>query len=62
MPQVEDFGERAATEDEVDAWLDMVRAGRVASRGYRARSNGSLEPDRMRPIYGSGRASSEGDE
>lgn len=61
MPDVGDFGERAATEDEVDDWLDMVRAGRVASRGYRARSRDDLENDRMRPVYGSGRASSEGE-
>ncbi len=61
MPDVEDFGERAATEDEVSDWTDMVRAGRVASRGYRVRSANDADNDRMRPIYGSGRASSEGD-
>lgn len=58
MPSVEDFGSRPATEDEVEDWVDMVRAGRVASRGYRPKD----KPDRMRPIYGSGRASSEGDD
>lgn len=58
MPDVEDFGSRPATEDEVADWEDLVRAGRVASRGYRPKD----KHDRMRPIYGSNRASSEGDE
>lgn len=62
MPDPEDFGERAATEDEVSDWTNMVRAGRVASRGYRQRGPEDADNDRMRPIYGSGRASSQGDE
>lgn len=55
----DEFGERAATEDEVADWVTLVRAGKVASRGYRVRDPNA--PDRMRAVYGSGRASSEGD-
>lgn len=62
MPDPEDFGERAATEDEVSDWIDTVRDLRPASRGYRLRSVEDADNDRMRPLIGSGRASSEGDE
>lgn len=56
----DDYGERAATEDEVDDWVTMVRAGKAATTGgYRPRPN---QFDRMRAVFGSGRASSEGDE
>lgn len=54
----DDYGERAATEDEVDDWVTLVRAGRTAAHGFRNRPN---QPDRIRAVYGSGRASSEGD-
>lgn len=54
-----DFGEAAATEQQVEDWLTLVRAGRSATVGYRPPRTGEI--DRMRPIYGSGRASSEGD-
>lgn len=55
-----DFGEAAATEEQVADWLTLVRAGRAASHGYRPRAAEQI--DRMRPVYGSGRASSEGEE
>jgi len=58
MPEAGDFGERAATEDEVDDWVDLVKAGRRATSGWRNRPN---QYDSLRPTYGSGRASSEGD-
>lgn len=61
MPEVGDFGERAATEDEVEDWVDMVRTGRAATRGYRTRSREEQDRDSMRPAYGSGLASSEGE-
>ena len=54
----DDWGERAATEDEVEDWVALVRSARAALRGYRHRPD---QIDRMRPPYGSGRASSEGD-
>lgn len=57
----EDIGDRPATEDEVSDWIDLVRAGRSPA-AYRRREQNDPRPDRMRPAYGSGRASSEGDE
>lgn len=57
--QVEDFGERAATTAEASAWVTLVRAARTATIGYQPKPN---KHDRMRPIYGSGQASSEADE
>lgn len=59
MPEVGDFGERAATEAEIEAWDELVRAGKRASHGFRNRPD---QTDNMRPVYGSGRASSEGEE
>lgn len=55
------LGERAATEDEVEDWTELVRAGRTATRGFRVRDVNENRRDSMRPPYGSGRASSEGD-
>lgn len=60
MP-TDNFGERAATEDEVDDWVSLVRAGKTATVGHRRPPNAEDREDRWRPIYGSGRASSEGD-
>lgn len=34
MP-VEDFGERAATEDEVEDWETLVKSGKRATRGFK---------------------------
>lgn len=60
MPDsADDFGERAATEDEAEAWVEMIRTGRRATTGYRFKPNTF---DRMRPVYGSNKASSEGDD
>lgn len=56
----DDFGERAATAAEVADWITLTRQARRASHGYKARR--PEEEDSMRPSYGSGRASSEGDE
>lgn len=58
MPDVGDFGERAATEEEVADWKTLVAAGRRATRAWK---NKPGEFDHLRPAYGSGRASSEGD-
>lgn len=55
----DNFGERAATEDEVEDWVELVRAGKAAQRGWR---NQPGEFDHLRPAYGSGRASSAGEE
>lgn len=54
----DDWGERAATEQEVTDWVALVRSARTASRTFRNRPD---EVDHMRPPYGSGRASSEGE-
>lgn len=53
---VEDFGERAATPDEVTAYKALVRQGKNASHGYKKQPN---RADSMRPQPGSGKASSE---
>lgn len=58
----DNFGERAATEDEIEDWVTLVRAGRTASRGMKVRSETDRRRDSMRPAYGSGQASHEGDE
>lgn len=58
MPDPEDFGERPATEDEIEDWETLVRAGKRATRGWR---NKPGQFDSLRPAYGSGRASSEGE-
>ena len=52
----DDYGERAATETEVDDWVTLVRSGRTA--GFRPRTE---TRDRIRPDWGTDRASSEGD-
>lgn len=52
MPEVGDFGERAATEDEVEDWIALVRAGQTATRGYRARNRADHRRDAMRPSDG----------
>lgn len=54
-----DFGEAAATEEQVADWVTLVRAARTATRGYRPPPTGQF--DNLRPVYGSGRASSEGE-
>lgn len=57
MPDsADDFGERAATAQEVADWKTLVDSGRNASRGYKKKRD---RDDRMRPIPGSGKASSE---
>lgn len=57
----EDVGDRPATEDEVSDWVSLVRAGRSPA-AYRRKDQNDQRPDHIRPAYGSGRASSEGDE
>jgi len=51
-----DFGEAAATEEQIADWLTLVRAGRAASKGYKPRPE---QFDLMRPPGGASRASSE---
>ena len=56
---VEDFGETIVTEENVADWVEMVKAGRAATRAFQYKRNTF---DRMRPIYGSDHASSESGE
>lgn len=48
----DNFGERAATEAEITAWIAKVKAGKAASRGYKVREH--RRRDSMRPPYGNG--------
>lgn len=48
------FGERAATEAEITAWIAKVKAGKAASRGYKVREQSDRRRDSMRPPYGNG--------
>lgn len=57
MPD-DNFGERAATEEEIEDWEELVKAGKRATRSWKNRPG---QFDHLRPAYGSGRASSEGD-
>lgn len=60
MPD-DNFGERAATESEITAWVALVKAGKLASQGYRVRDRSDDQRDSMRPAFGSDQASYEGD-
>ena len=59
MADNQDFGERAATTSEVADFVTLVRSAKTATRAYKPKPD---QPDRMRPVWGSGQASSEGDE
>lgn len=61
MPDARDFGERAATEAQITAWVTLVRAGRQASQGYRVRERAQDDTDSMRPGYGTSVASHDGE-
>lgn len=58
----DNFGERAATEDEIEDWIALVRAGRAGSRTMKVRAETDRRRDSMRPTYGSGQASYEGED
>lgn len=58
----DNFGERAATEAEITAWVELVRAGKAATQAYRVRDRIEDRRDSMRPTYGAGQASHEGEE
>lgn len=50
------FGELTVTTAQVTQWVTLVKAGRAATHGYRKQKD---RADNLRPIYGSGKASSE---
>ena len=58
----DNFGERAATEAEITAWVTLVRAGRTAAQTMRVRDKTERDRDSMRPTYGSGQASHEAED
>lgn len=52
MPDVGDFGERAATSAEVAQWVSLVRAGQTASKGMRVKADEERRRDQNRPSSG----------
>lgn len=48
---VEDYGEQRVTEADVTSWVERVRGGKRATRGYKPKPD-PRTPDRMRPLTG----------
>lgn len=55
----EDFGEKTASAADAAYWVALIKTARAATVGYHFHRD---KPDRMRPEWGSGHASSESGE
>ena len=55
----EDFGEKTASAADANYWVNLIKAGRQATKGYQFKRD---RVDRMRPLWGGNAASSESGE